>query len=148
MSRIKALLSTLPLLCIDCSPPDMFPHFGRLPIELRTKIWGIAASEPRVIKLLEVSDSNSCYSMPEKLSLIVPGQSKVPAILHVSKEARAEGLRYYEPSVQRSNSATEPGDTVYANFEVDIFWRAGAGFQARRNYVFGAEVRQYGGNAQ
>ncbi|KAH7418273.1 hypothetical protein BKA64DRAFT_700805 [Cadophora sp. MPI-SDFR-AT-0126] len=62
-----------------------FPQFRRLPLELRLIIWEDSARVPRVVEL------NSCQKR-SKLS----SRTSVPAMLHVNKEARQVGSKYYE----------------------------------------------------
>ncbi|KAH7336171.1 hypothetical protein BKA65DRAFT_552835 [Rhexocercosporidium sp. MPI-PUGE-AT-0058] len=84
-----------------------FPPFQRLPIELRLKIWTLAV-EPRIVHIEWSRPRRQCLS-PD-----------VPALLHVSREARAEGLKIYNPAFNTSDSLTP----VYINFELDtIFFR-------------------------
>lgn len=135
MSRLQALLRTLPRLQIAAPQPPLneFSKFPLLPIELRLKVWGIAACEPRVVKFfpstIDLYKPTTGYT--------VAGQSKAPAILHTSQEARDEGLKYYEACVQKSFYKGPPGvnhvdwfrmepmqQTIFVNFAVDVFWRA------------------------
>ena len=90
--------------------------------------------------------SNSGFRLPERFSHLqakthnVPGQYRVPSVLHVSSGSRLEGLRYYTMVREQSlwdyklaaigatqNAKTgEWGDVaqrnmIYINFEVDKF---------------------------
>jgi len=74
-----------------------FACFRELPIELRIKIWGHACSVTRNVDIWAKK-------------LMIPGDSfdndylyywysscAIPAVLHVSRESRAEGLEHYTP---------------------------------------------------
>src|SRR6187402_1897009 len=100
LSRISfhRLLKELPPLVIPSRAPHAFTLFANLPIELRHKIWKLASFYSRRIKLF----SGYQIWLAANHSHHVEGQSKVPAILHTSKEARAEGLRYYSLCLEKT----------------------------------------------
>ncbi|EPE37043.1 hypothetical protein GLAREA_09206 [Glarea lozoyensis ATCC 20868] len=84
-----------------------FHYFQKLPTKLRLMIWKITCSNPRVIEVLhgKTKFENN------------PSNTPVPALLHVCREARAEGLKVYE-------KLPDCGDlhrygTTYVNWEVD-----------------------------
>ncbi|KAG4437727.1 hypothetical protein IFR05_006810 [Cadophora sp. M221] len=84
-----------------------FSPFQRLPIELRLKIWRLAV-EPRIVHIEWSRPLRQCLS-PD-----------VPSILWVSREARVEGLKTYQPAFNTSDSPSP----VYVNFELDtVFFR-------------------------
>jgi hypothetical protein len=119
-SSLKSLLVERPQLEKPKKPLDQFTLFPKLPLELRNKIWQIAAFEPRAIDL-------DCGSGRSGLS-ILRNQPKIPPILQATYESRQEGLRYYTPCTERSPSwRPRPSPwmiserTVYVNFAVDEF---------------------------
>lgn len=59
-----------------------FHYFSKLPKELRDKIWSLSIT-PRIVKLVWKSQISTAVT------------PQVPSILHVSHEARLEGLRAY-----------------------------------------------------
>ncbi|OHE92085.1 hypothetical protein CORC01_12600 [Colletotrichum orchidophilum] len=82
----------------DVKPPT-FHLFGSLSPELRTKIWRLAAPKPAVI---ERSPNNTTMSYGLR--------RRVPALLHVCRESRAELL--YE-SKDRRGSRDEQYEMLY-----------------------------------
>ncbi|PVH70507.1 hypothetical protein DL98DRAFT_597750 [Cadophora sp. DSE1049] len=132
MSRMKALLSALPSL--ETRPPGAtcFSQFPDLPRELRNRVWSDAAFEKRTVKLIYRSHAKLDPSLG---FLTIQNQSRHPAILHTTKEAREEGLRYYERVLETRRpwkatfglsgigEMTEryQSNVVYVNFEVDDF---------------------------
>jgi hypothetical protein len=88
-ARIASLLAQLPRLLLpdDEKPLDKFALFPKLVPEIRNKIWKFAASQP------EASDISPCMrdGQPNFWTSHYP-----PAILSTSKEARREGLRFYD----------------------------------------------------
>jgi len=69
-------------MAISLSPLITFTVFSKLLTQLRNKIWGEAAAEPRDVHLKYVHDEP-------------PDQLKPPAILLATRESRSEALRYY-----------------------------------------------------
>ncbi|KUJ23474.1 uncharacterized protein LY89DRAFT_183436 [Mollisia scopiformis] len=80
-----------------------FESFPRLPVELRLKIFALAI-EPRTVNIEWSRRLRQCIS------------SDVPTILHVSREARREGLKTYQPSFNTSLESRAP---LYFSFELD-----------------------------
>jgi hypothetical protein len=70
-----------------------FEYFGRLPTEIRLKIWAEVCLEPRVIDLWAVPTIEG--SDPVTQPFYYATHSLVPSILSVSKEARKVGLEHY-----------------------------------------------------
>ena len=94
-----------------------FTVFPKLPVELRTMIWGYASNFPRVVAL-------SMDTHREEYR--IEGQIGVPAILHVCLEARQEARKHYE--ICRSRCSRCSGvctvrrqRQLYVNFAVDLF---------------------------
>lgn len=92
-----------------------FTCFMTLPLELRSKIWKFASFQQRNVILGFDADSSheATFNSP----------TSPPSILHISKESRAEGLRYYR-CVNFSESWTNwPAALLsshfYINWEVD-----------------------------
>ncbi|KAF7952231.1 uncharacterized protein EAE97_001728 [Botrytis byssoidea] len=84
-------------------PPKSSTSFSDLPIELRLVIWSLAIS-PRAEVVRYNYTKKSCVS------------KDVPALLLVSREARAEALHKYEISL---GTRTKVNSTIYFNYELD-----------------------------
>jgi len=82
-----------------------FAPFQKLPVELRLKIWSLTV-EKRIVHIEWSRPRRQCLS-PD-----------VPAILQVSREARAEGLKVYKAAFNTSKSSTP----VYINFDHDTIY--------------------------
>ncbi|KAF8855265.1 hypothetical protein BDZ45DRAFT_793685 [Acephala macrosclerotiorum] len=126
MTRLQELLKTLPPIDVDLPhAPTTFHPFDRLPLKMKNKIWSYAVSEPRFIRLYEVMYNDHCRVKDPQLK----NQQAVPPILHVSRQARDEGLRYYTPClefdpkilVEKERGISQERKYVYINFAVDIF---------------------------
>lgn len=96
-----------------------FPHFVKLPREIRNMIWEIAAKEPRVVVVSARTDNGL--------------RSPIPPILHVCSESRAVGLTHYAIAFESQRFAHRwpdvPGlmvdllpSRVYFNFERDTLY--------------------------
>jgi hypothetical protein len=114
-----------------------FTHFPKLPPELRLKIWKEACYIPRVVDLwvedpskYEEDDWNNNDS-PEPLTYV--SHTRVPAVLQVSKEARAVALQHYtplpSPGIEKQKGAEESSQSedsysrscpIYINWQCDI----------------------------
>jgi hypothetical protein len=68
-----------------------FTVFPKLPNKVQFKIWRFASSEPQIIEVVCVRTEFG----PKFFINFTWTSSVVPPILHVSKTARAEGLRHY-----------------------------------------------------
>ncbi|EPE37063.1 hypothetical protein GLAREA_09226 [Glarea lozoyensis ATCC 20868] len=88
---------------IELAP--VFHYFQKLPIELRLKIWKEVCRFPRIVEPLSSNKPN------------FPSESLAPALLHVCREAREEGLKIYEmlPSYGDLSRFRE----TYINWQVD-----------------------------
>lgn len=100
----------------DCKTFTCFPD---LPIELRFKIIGNIASQPRNVDLYY----NIARQLvpPRHLKFHYNSNIGPPAILHVNKEAREEAFKYYEPSFFTcgKHGASEERPSLYINWSVD-----------------------------
>jgi hypothetical protein len=145
--RLGNLLSTLPKLSIPTplNPLKTFALFPKLPIDIRIRIWRIFALQPRRVKLFLLPPTETRH-----LSRLIDGQSKIPAIMHVSKEARAEGLRYYT-LCKEDVWPSDPFKTylgpnqLYINFDIDHFAHDVSDMEfvgnvSLESYTFGPEV--------
>jgi hypothetical protein len=74
------------------SQRQVFHLFPRLPIELRLRIWTFA-SPGRVIELRSWGDTANNPYVPIKYSV---AKHTFPIILHINRESRREGLRFYQ----------------------------------------------------
>ncbi|PMD32986.1 hypothetical protein L207DRAFT_608757 [Hyaloscypha variabilis F] len=108
MSQLPALLASLTRLQIPENSPDHppplteFTLFGDLPVELRVKIWAIAACEPRKIIL----KSRARTSTALQLRSSVDGQTRHPSLLQVNFESRQAGLQFYEKYIEIEQGST------------------------------------------
>ena len=128
LSRVQRLLAPLPRLTVDLPDPvfaqyeRQFHCFAKLPLELRNNIWKRACFESRIIKVA----ANEGTAEFETVQRSVEGQRRHPAILHASREARAEGGRVYQrfQDLIRNLDTTDNGvhdqyNTVCINCAVD-----------------------------
>lgn len=70
-------------------PQQSFPHFSNLPVEIRLRIWQLAAPRrPRVIQIGYDPETISWKAWKD-------GLGGLPSIVHVSREARHEALKSY-----------------------------------------------------
>ncbi|CAL3972995.1 unnamed protein product [Diplocarpon coronariae] len=156
-SGFKSLLARLPRLEIqsDHFPMNLatleeFKLFPCMPTEIRLKIWGLLAQEPRC------EDSSSLSPQPllpaktlsrrirlrdsyrpspgSAASNKIEGELRQPALLHINRESRREGLCFYErvearPPVPLRNGARP--DIFFVNFAVDVFEQGVSEFAAR-----------------
>jgi hypothetical protein len=102
-----------------------FAHFGELPYELRIKIWSYVCFHPRNVDIftenlgtIRVSDDTyfDTYKFFSRFC-------SHPAILHICRESREEGLKHYQLEFGTShhfsivNISTPP--RIYVNFSCD-----------------------------
>jgi len=86
---------------IEASSPT-FPHFSEFPAEIRLKIWSHACLFPQNVDIWtefqksEIEDTIFYTQLYERRL----SSTAVPAILHVSKEAREEGLKHFAMDFQ------------------------------------------------
>jgi hypothetical protein len=85
------------------NPAQTFEQFPRLPVELQLKIFRYTI-EPRVVNIEWSRQLRQCIT------------SSVPTILHISSEARREGLKIYQPSFNTTLNSRVP---VYFSVELD-----------------------------
>ncbi|KAK0112926.1 hypothetical protein ONS95_014646 [Cadophora gregata] len=105
-----------------------FSPFHRLPVELRVRIWSFAV-EQRVVHVEWSRPRRQCLS-PD-----------IPAILQVSRESRAEGLKIYHAVLNTSNSSTP----VYINFDLDTVsfrWKTFGRRPAKHAVSLGEDCRR------
>lgn len=69
--------------------PETFIRFPKLAPEIRIKIWRLAASEPREIKLYVLS--------PEWMDTKMKEQTRAPAIMHTCRESRCVECENHVP---------------------------------------------------
>jgi hypothetical protein len=122
-TRPQSLLADIPKLSISTplQPIESFTLFPDLPVDIRIKIWKLLSFERRKVKLFFLP-----RSVAHKKSHLIKGQSKIPTVLHICKESRAAGLRYYtlclehvlEENLEQANGGP---NHVYVNFDVDHF---------------------------
>lgn len=103
--------------------------FPRLPTELRVKIW-MYLIQPRIV--IACCLDRSAEDLDERRAQLrartTDYNNGIPVLLHINQEARAVGLRYYEPafswSVGRtvSDVPSSGPSTAYFNFELDALY--------------------------
>ncbi|KAK6196891.1 hypothetical protein LQW54_011094 [Pestalotiopsis sp. IQ-011] len=81
-------------------PPQSFPQFSKLPLELRDQVWGYALPEPRVYEVLDSPCSAQTQSTPSSRLMFADVRNEPPpAIARVCRDARHAVLRRYKPLV-------------------------------------------------
>jgi hypothetical protein len=116
------------------SASQKFTLFGKLPTEIRLKIWGFATPDPCVVVQRESHTSKYCFTF----------NRPVPAVLHACKESRSEFLEPDDPSTDVSLASRRREHPVYKlcfraerlrtcpvffSADVDTFW--GMDYKAR-----------------
>lgn len=118
--------------------PVSFTFFGKLPSELRVKIWGYAHPGPRVVEVNE-RDRLASYShlfpyadiSGEFTSTMNNCTKRPPALLHVNQESRYEALKDYElvPANELLGLCGSDAKTkIYFNFDLDTVYISKATF--------------------
>lgn len=101
---------------------SMFTPFKKLPVELRRKIWKLAANTGRLIEIGKALPGLNHY----EITTVLPRSRQPPAILQACKESRDEGMGTYlminlEQFVP--NRAAEPWKGwIYYNPNADILY--------------------------
>ncbi|KAM0515792.1 hypothetical protein ACHAPE_005871 [Trichoderma viride] len=105
-----------------------FHSFGKLPTELRLRIWELSLPGPRLVPIQCGSDNISlpesstisflASSMTKDLTTGCMSSAPVPASLHVCTESRLETLQTYRPCF---GFACGPGRVLF-NPELDIMY--------------------------
>ena len=90
---------------VPASASISFTPFQKLPVELRLKIWSLTV-EKRIVHVEWSRPRGQCVSLDGL------------AILQVSREARAEGLKIYKAAFNTSDSSSP----VYVNFDHDTVY--------------------------
>ncbi|KAI0471689.1 hypothetical protein GGR56DRAFT_681937 [Xylariaceae sp. FL0804] len=133
---------TSPLFSMAPQGPTTFTKFGELPPELRIKIWQHAMPEARTVVvrsphtsktqqqqkqqpqappsldamlLLPAADEAEQQQQPEAEELTWRSTTQIPALLHVSAEARHEALKHYRLGLGVGGAAPR----VYVDFSRD-----------------------------
>jgi hypothetical protein len=124
-ARIDDLLSKLSSITIPIpvKPLESFTIFPRLPFEIRAKIWELLSTQSRKVKLFF---DIGAYIIEETRT--IDGQSKIPAVLHIYRESRTEGLRFYTlckefvvTAAVIEHAVNQWTNHLYINFDVDHF---------------------------
>ncbi|EPE37081.1 Phospholipase D/nuclease [Glarea lozoyensis ATCC 20868] len=92
-------------------PLTKFEVFGRLPPEIRVKIWKEACHAPRAVEIMRREEDSEGSKFPHR--------NLPPAVLEVNREARNEGLRLYNTFF---SSAVYPAYKSYINWNVDYLF--------------------------
>ncbi len=88
-----------------------FRLFSELPIELRLEIWQFSLPRKRILEIKKVKEA---YRWGKDFMDGFGVPDSIPATLHVCRESREEGLRFYRPSFGRSyGSATTYFDPTF-----------------------------------
>lgn len=90
----------------------LFHRFPLLPSELRIRIYGFALSTPRNVV---VSCHKEKIQGTRQFTNTFTSKSPVPALLHMSRESRVEGLKVYKPALRTEASL----NYTYICFEQD-----------------------------
>lgn len=85
-------------------PLATFEPFNRLPLEVRRMIWR-ASLKPRLVSVVWKPHLSKCVTL------------EIPSILHVSREAREEGLQMYVQT--HSAQKSETNSNIFFNYDVD-----------------------------
>jgi hypothetical protein len=124
-ARVDYLLSKLSSITIPTpvKPLESFTLFPRILFEIRTKIWELLSTQSRKVKLFF---DIGAYIIEETRT--IDGQSKIPAVLHICKESRTEGLRFYTlckesvvTAAVMEHAVNQWTNHLYINFDVDHF---------------------------
>ncbi|CAG8982650.1 hypothetical protein HYALB_00006048 [Hymenoscyphus albidus] len=95
-------------------PPNTFPQFAKLPAELRLLIWTYALPKCRIVRILwdpEIEAYRGVSAMENSLFKPIPA----PPVLHVNRESRCQGLKFY-----RLAFATSPSNSrIYFDYDKD-----------------------------
>ena len=89
-----------------------FHLFPLLPSELRLKVWNIVLSKPRVVS---INCKRELCENDRRIAKAFPPQAAPPAILHVCRESRFEGLSVYQQAFRMDLSPVY----TYISFEQD-----------------------------
>lgn len=113
--------------------PLDFTWFPNLPLEIKCRIWELAANLERDVVITVVKSKHQIRESGNPTTYWTfhyKSKRAPPAILHASQEARREGLRYYDISfgtefeIGTNSSLTtitnEP--RIYVNFKFDRLW--------------------------
>ncbi|KAJ4328954.1 hypothetical protein N0V84_000525 [Fusarium piperis] len=116
-----------------------FPHFSKLPIELRFKIWKHSLEHPRILKvhlwypsafdrtLASNGQTRPASHQSQNYRPIVQGYQMLSKLLRVSRDARAAALSFYRVHIpcwltkRTSRSDCLVSGTTYFNPEYDFF---------------------------
>ncbi|KAE8449652.1 hypothetical protein EG329_007982 [Mollisiaceae sp. DMI_Dod_QoI] len=79
---------------LTCARPT-FHLFGKLPPEIRLKIWDAARPEPRVVKISQTKPNK--YGVRGLYS-----RAKIPGLLHACHDSRQVALKWYKPTFKAS----------------------------------------------
>lgn len=115
--------------CPDAPTTAIFPNFSKLPTELRIKIWTYLV-QPRIVIAccLDRAAEDLEKRRAQLLDHTTEYNNGIPVLLHISQEARAVGLRYYEQAfswtVSRpvSDVPSSGPSTTYFNFALDALY--------------------------
>ncbi len=83
-----------------------------LPFELRLKVWDLALSEPRVVN---ISCEREKLDRERRFAKAFTSKGPAPALLHVCRESRLEGLSRFSPFFKTDTSPIY----TYISFEYD-----------------------------
>jgi hypothetical protein len=93
--------------------PTTFHLFPKLPSELRIKVWNIALSLPRVVRM---SCKKERLKRTHHFTKSFVSHTAVPVLLQVCRESRLEGFLTYKPMFKTDTSPVY----TYVSFEHDI----------------------------
>jgi hypothetical protein len=88
-----------------------FTPFTKLPLELRLKIWKLAAPEPGIFSVF------GPWVIRNNTDITIPALRKLPAMLMVNTEARSQALKLFSPLFRY-----QIGKIVYFDQENDTLY--------------------------
>ena len=102
---------------------NTFHPFSRLPTELRDMIWELAVPGPRLVEVhFNANLKEQCSGEDDAVTRRKPLKhrflAKLPVLLHVCRDSRAIGLKYYELALG-CKGYSKP---VFFNFKEDILY--------------------------
>jgi hypothetical protein len=117
----------------EAAPEPTFPQFGKLPFELQSSIWLIAAQTPRDIRLYRgsgrVRDLPDCTRRGRKFVGHRP-----PALLHTCRESRSVALKVYNKlgfkfdTSRWTSPLVEKRRVLYWNSRLDVLYVHGLSY--------------------
>jgi hypothetical protein len=89
-----SIATTVTRVSID---PNSFPHFNRLPVEVRDIIWGLVTedAEPQVIRVTTHTVQNIWCTDEDRI--IITSTTSCPVPLLINRESKEVAIKQYQP---------------------------------------------------